>query len=147
MILLPSDPISDQILDYARYKLHPKTLNHSLRIYIFGYTIASQHLPFLLNLPHFLKTYFAACMLHDIGTTDENIRSTKMSFEFRGAIIAIDFLRSIGAEKDFVEQVGETIIRHQDVGTTATQTAVGGLIHITTLLGKFVISSRLSASR
>jgi hypothetical protein len=35
-----------------------------------------------------------------------------------------------------VEQVGETIIRHQDVGTTGTQTAVGGLIHVTTLLGE-----------
>ena len=75
-------------------------------------------------------------MLHDIGTTDANIASTKMSFEFKGAVIAMDLLRSLGAEEDLIEQVGEVIIRHQDVGTTGTQTAVGGLIHVTTLLGE-----------
>ena len=74
-------------------------------------------------------------MLHDIGTTDANISRTKMSFEFKGAVIAMDLLRGWGASEDLVEQVGEVIIRHQDVGTTGTQTAVGGLIHVTTLLG------------
>ena len=116
--------------------LPPKTLNHCLRIYLFGHIIAQQHLPFLIELPHFLETYFACCMLHDVGTTDANISSTKMSFEFKGAVIAMDLLRGWGASEDLVEQVGEVIIRHQDVGTTGTQTAVGGLIHVTTLLGE-----------
>lgn len=127
--------MSQKVLEYARQKLYNQTFNHSLRIYLYGHIIATQHFQDLLKLPHFLETYFAACMLHDIGTTDENIASTKMSFEFRGAMIAMDVLREAGAEKDLAEQVGETIIRHQDVGETGTQTAIGGLIHVTTLLG------------
>jgi cyanamide hydratase len=132
---IPSDSVSHATLEYARSHLNPKTFNHSLRIYLYGHIIAHQHFTNLLSLPHFLETYFAACMLHDIGTTDDNIVSSKMSFEFKGAMIAMDFLREAGAKKDLVEQVGETIIRHQDVGETGTQTAVGGLIHVTTLLG------------
>jgi cyanamide hydratase len=135
-ISLPEDPISQQLLVYARNSLSPQTLNHSLRIYLFGHVIASQHFPDLLRLKGFLEAYYASCLLHDIGTTDSNIASSKMSFEFSGAIVAMNVLREYGAAQDLVEQVGEVIIRHQDVGTTGTQTAVGALIHVTTLLGK-----------
>lgn len=72
-----------------------------------------------------------------------NIVSSKMSFEFNGAFIAMNVLREYGAVQDLVDQVGEVVIRHQDVGTTGTQTAVGALIHVTTLLGKLCALSEV----
>lgn len=74
--------------------------------------------------------------MHDIGTAEENLLSTKMSFDFYGAVVAMEFLKGIGAEKDLREAVGEAIIRHQDLGETGEITAVGGLVQVVTVLGR-----------
>ncbi|TLD38102.1 cyanamide hydratase family HD domain-containing protein [Venturia nashicola] len=137
----PDDPIATQTLKYVTEKLPPQTLNHSLRVFAFGYAILNQHFPHFLNeeeFPEFVKTFYLTCLLHDIGTAAENLGATKMSFDFYGAIVAIDFLREIGAEKDLREAVGEAILRHQDLGETGEITAVGGLVQVVTVLGMFI---------
>lgn len=83
-----------------------------------------------------MKTLYLSCLLHDIGTAEENLLSTKMSFDFYGAVVAMEFLKGIGAEKDLREAVGEAIIRHQDLGETGEITAVGGLVQVVTVLGR-----------
>jgi cyanamide hydratase len=57
-----------------------------------------------------------------------------MSFDFYGGILAIEYLKGLGAEKDLAEAVGEAVIRHQDVGETGSITTIGKLIQIVTLL-------------
>jgi len=133
-ILLPSNTLPKKVLEYSKSKLPPQTFNHSLRVFLYGHIIATQHFPDLLALPHFIETYFATCLLHDIGTAKDFLASTKMSFDFYGGIVAMDVLKGFGAPKDMSEAVAEAIIRHQDVGETGTITAIGGLVQVTTLL-------------
>jgi len=73
-------------------------------------------------------------LLHDMGTTASNLRSTQLSFEFHGGILALDLLHSqLDAPKSQAEAVAEAIIRHQDLGTTGTITLLGQLIQLATL--------------
>jgi len=83
--------------------------------------------------PTFNETYFLTCLLHDIGTTDENITATLMSFEFYGGLIVLDLLKTLNAPTPQSESVSEAVIRHQDLGETGTLTRMGGLIQLATI--------------
>ena len=61
------------------------------------------------------ETYYLSCLLHDIGTADRFLSTTKMSFEFKGAIIARDLIISKGGHGDQADSVCEAIVRHQDI--------------------------------
>jgi cyanamide hydratase len=72
-------------------------------------------------------------MLHDIGTTDKNITSTLLSFEFHGGFLSLSLLKSLSAPVPQAEQVAESVIRHQDLGETGTLTRIGALIQLATI--------------
>jgi cyanamide hydratase len=59
------------------------------------------------------ETYYLACLLHDIGTAERYLATTKMSFEFKGAIVARDLILSLGGVEDQADSVCDAIIRHQ----------------------------------
>jgi cyanamide hydratase len=61
------------------------------------------------------ETYFLACLLHDIGTAERFLATTKMSFEFKGAIVARDLILARGGPEDQADGVCEAIVRHQDI--------------------------------
>ena len=89
------------------------------------------------------ETYFLCCLLHDIGSTEENLNKTKLSFEFYGGFLALDVLQdrtgSSGnavAPRDQAESVAEAIIRHQDLCEEGKITAVGQLLQLATIFGK-----------
>ena len=83
------------------------------------------------------ETWLLACLLHDIGTTDKNIKGTLMSFEFYGGFIALDLLhKQHKAPIAQAESVAEVIIRHQDIGTVGTITTLGLLIQLATIFGE-----------
>lgn len=73
------------------------------------------------------------CLLHDIGTTPENLRSTLLSFEWFGGILALDLLKSHDSPQPQREAVAEAIIRHQDVGEVGKITFLGQLIQLATI--------------
>ena len=80
------------------------------------------------------ETYLLACLLHDIGTTPENLKSTLLSFEFHGGILALDLLYTrLHAPQPQAEAVVEAIIRHQDIGTTGTITTLGQILQLATI--------------
>ncbi|KAF4996935.1 hypothetical protein FDECE_12258 [Fusarium decemcellulare] len=79
------------------------------------------------------STLALACLLHDIGTTEENITSTRLSFEFQGGFQALNLLGEYGSTKDQAEAVCETVIRHQDLGTEGNITFLGQLIQLATI--------------
>jgi cyanamide hydratase len=136
-ISLPNSSVSTQTLSYVKPRLSAQTLSHSLRVYLYGHTIVEQHFPHLLT-PTFLETYYLACLLHDIGTSSENLNGTKMSFDFYGALVALEVLKGFGAEKEQAEAVAEAIIRHQDLGDTGAITSIGGIIQLATIFGSFL---------
>jgi len=72
-------------------------------------------------------------MLHDIGTTDTNIHSTLMSFEFHGGLLALDLLKQLAAPVAQAENVAEAVIRHQDLGDEGTITRIGALVQLATI--------------
>lgn len=71
--------------------------------------------------------------MHDIGTTPDNLRSTLLSFEWFGGILALDLLRSHDSPQSQREAVAEAIIRHQDLGTVGKITFLGQLIQLATI--------------
>lgn len=134
-ISIPSTPLARKINDLATKYLPVPTINHSNRVFVYGSIIMQQHFPQLLqSWPDFAETYYLACMLHDIGTAEAFLKTTKMSFDFKGAFIAEDWLLKENADRDLADAVAEAIIRHQDVGTTGEITALGGIIQVATLL-------------
>lgn len=84
------------------------------------------------------ETYFLACLLHDIGTTDQNLHATLLSFEFYGGMLALNLLKDeLRAPKEQAESVTEAIIRHQDLGESGKITVLGQLLQLATVFGGF----------
>jgi cyanamide hydratase len=79
------------------------------------------------------STLALTSLLHDIGTAEENLSATHMSFEFYGGIKALNLLQDSGCAKDQAEAVCETIIRHQDLGTDGNITFLGQVIQLATI--------------
>lgn len=129
---LPSSPLSKAVHEYAQRELPVETFNHSMRVFYYGSAILQHSFP-SWSSPSLIETYYLSCMLHDIGTTDKNIHSTLLSFEFQGGMISLDLLRSLGAPIEQAENVAETIIRHADLGDVGTHTRVSALIQLATI--------------
>ncbi|KAI7279510.1 hypothetical protein KC345_g5326 [Hortaea werneckii] len=102
-----------------------------MRVFCYGRAITLQHFPKWSYDP---ETLFLTALLHDIGTTDANLSSTQLSFEFKGALIALDLLASLDSELSQREAVCESIIRHQDLGDTGNITTLTAVIHFATVL-------------
>ncbi|KAF3075360.1 Cyanamide hydratase [Trichoderma lentiforme] len=131
-IKFPEDPIAVEVQKYAKEMLPIQTFNHSMRVFYFASAIVMQQFPKESETFNF-STLALASLLHDIGTTDDNLSSTHMSFEFYGGYKALSLLLALGASKDQAEAVAETIIRHQDLGTAGNITFLGQVIQLATI--------------
>ena len=134
---VPDTPLAHRVNEYARSHLPQPTYNHSLRVYHYGVAI-KRHLFPSWNFTE--ETYFLACLLHDIGSTEENLQATKLSFEFYGGLLALDVLQKSPlpdavAPKDQAESIAEAVIRHQDLCENGKITAVGQLLQLATIFG------------
>ncbi|OQO12199.1 hypothetical protein B0A48_02840 [Cryoendolithus antarcticus] len=156
-IALPDTPLVHEVQAYAREHLPKETYAHSMRVYYFGTSFPlfpdrpfpPDLLPTLaraITLSHFHsfhhtpETLLLVCLLHDLGTTPYNLTSTHLSFEFHGAFLSLNLLKSLSSPIPQAESVAETIIRHQDLGETGMLTELTAAIHFGTLLdnaGKF----------
>jgi cyanamide hydratase len=90
------------------------------------------------------KTYFLTCLLHDIGSTEENMTKNKIKFEFYGGLLALNVLQETSntpapeatVSHNLPESVAEAIVRYQDFREIGQITAVGQLLQLATTLGK-----------
>ncbi|KIX95382.1 uncharacterized protein Z520_08899 [Fonsecaea multimorphosa CBS 102226] len=140
----PNTPLATRVDGYVKSKLDADTYRHSLRVYSYGCAIARQCFPEFELTPgsKLDETWFLTAMLHDIGTCDEFMTSTRLSYEFFAGVHAFDLLQnpkiSGGGEgvapREQAESVVEAIIRHQDVQDKGKVTLVTRLIHWGTLL-------------
>ncbi|KAF7549665.1 hypothetical protein G7Z17_g6222 [Cylindrodendrum hubeiense] len=120
------------VQEYVKAQLPKQTYNHSMRVYYWATAIAKQQFPeYAADLS--ASTLAFTCLLHDIGTSEQNLSGTRMSFDFYGGIQALNLLNCLGSTKDQAEAVCETIIRHQDLGTEGTITFLGQLIQLATI--------------
>lgn len=139
----PHTPLADRINRYVQAKLFSDTYQHSLRVYSYGRAIAQECFPQwgLTGGSALDETWFLTALLHDIGTTDDIIHNTRLSYEFYAGFHALDILQDTGvtggegiAPRDQAEGVAEAIIRHQDIQDKGYITLVTRLIHLGTLL-------------
>ncbi|PYI07836.1 cyanamide hydratase [Aspergillus sclerotiicarbonarius CBS 121057] len=125
------DPVVAKTLQYAKAILHPETFNHSMRVYYYGMVITKQQFPeqaASLNP----STWALTCLLHDLGTAEESLIATRMSFDIYGGTKALYTLKGFGATSDQAEAAAEAIIRHEDMGVDGTITYFGQLIQLAT---------------
>jgi cyanamide hydratase len=153
-IHFPSDdPIVAKAQAYAEEHLPRQTYNHSMRVFYFGTFPLLPALPpppltHPLPATAILRDQFPShratlspttlaltALLHDIGTAPAFLTSTLLSFEFHGAITALNLLSSPPhpAPTPQAEAVCEAIIRHQDLGKEGTITFLGQLIQLATV--------------
>ncbi|RAL16608.1 cyanamide hydratase [Aspergillus homomorphus CBS 101889] len=115
-----NDSVVAKTLEYARTVLYPETLNHSMRVYYYQQFPAQAA---SLNP----ATWALTCLLHDLGTGEENLTATRMSFDIYGGIKALYVLEDFGATTDQAEAAAEAIIRHEDMGVDGAITYFGQL--------------------
>lgn len=144
---IPDSELAKRINAYALSHLPEPTYNHSLRVYHFGLAIKRYRFLSAADWSFSDETFFLACVLHDIGTTEENLRSTRLSFEFQGAILALRVLQQSDTDGDApgenegctsreqAESIAEAIIRHQDLCSVGKITALGQLLQLATIFG------------
>lgn len=149
-IPLPDTALAKRVQAYAKAHLPEPTYNHSLRVYYYGqaikryrFTSPSSPSSSAAEWAFSDETYFLSCLLHDIGTTEENLRKTRLSFEWYGGFLALDILQNgdgddAVAPREQAESVAEAIIRHQDLCEVGKITAVGQLIQLATIFGVYI---------
>ncbi|KAF7333540.1 Cyanamide hydratase [Mycena venus] len=138
---LPQSALVDQVRDFVKKELDIQTFNHSNRVYIYGAAIAKSHFP---EWNYDNETWYLACLLHDIGTANKFLATTKMSFEFKGAIVARDLILQLGGVEDQADSVCEAIVRHQDIfvkGGNITQ--IGQALQLATILDNVGIRANI----
>ena len=153
---IPTSALSKRIQRYTKRKLPEQTYNHSLRVYAYGRLISERFFPqFGFSSANndgsgekLAETWFITAMLHDIGTTPEHIKSTRLSYEFWAGLHARDILldpkstldsgeqadESAVATVDQMESIVEAIVRHQDVQDKGNISTLTRLIHLGTLM-------------
>ncbi|KAI1191138.1 hypothetical protein F5B17DRAFT_383771 [Nemania serpens] len=126
------DPVVAEVQQYAKEHLMEQTYNHSMRVYHWGFSIIKDQFP-EYGSKLSMSTWALTCLLHDIGTTHDNLRATLLSFEFYGGILALNLTKQHGASTAQAEAVAEAIIRHQDLGTVGTISFLGQVIQLATI--------------
>ncbi|KZT23272.1 cyanamide hydratase [Neolentinus lepideus HHB14362 ss-1] len=137
---LPDSPLVREVKSFVQKELDEETFNHSNRVYIYGTALVKTHFP---SWTYDSETYCLACLLHDIGTADRFLATTKMSFEFKGAIVARGLILSLGGVEDQADSVCDAIVRHQDIFVKGGNiTMIGQILQLATILdnvGLFVL--------
>ncbi|KAH7085957.1 putative cyanamide hydratase [Paraphoma chrysanthemicola] len=126
---IPQTPLVQKSMAYAEKELPAHTFNHSMRVFYYGIAIAHQQFP---TWTFSTETWLLTCLFHDIGTIDAHTHGTFLSFEFFGAILALDVLKGYNCPIAQAESVAEAIIRHQDPVETGSIHTIGLLIQLAT---------------
>ncbi|KAF8064299.1 hypothetical protein FPV67DRAFT_1672020 [Lyophyllum atratum] len=138
---LPNSAVIRAVKAFTGKELHVNTYNHSHRVYIYGVALVKTHFP---KWSYDLETYYLACLLHDIGTADKFLASTKLSFEFKGAIVARDLILQLGGVEDQADSVCDAIIRHQDIFVKGGNiTMIGQILQLATIIDNIGIRANL----
>jgi len=144
-IYTPSSSIAANALKHARSCLDDVMFNHSNRVYYIGMAMAKQHFP---EWRVDSECYYLTALFHDLGVGHNRLTSTRLSFEFDGAIQAREFilkqahLRADGhshSESDanplqnVADEVCEAIMRHTNF-VKGKMTTTAELIQLSTTL-------------
>ena len=113
LLALPAGSIAAQALEFVIRVESTPIANHSVRSYLFARLLA-RHRHLRPGHDYDDDLLFLACVLHDVGLTDEGNRHQR--FEVDGADVAAEFLTERGMADDAVETVWEAIALHTSSG-------------------------------
>lgn len=137
----PDSPVVREVKAFVQTELDEQTFNHSNRVYIYGTALVRTHFP---SWTYDSETYYLACLLHDIGTAERFLATTKLSFEFKGAIVARDLILSLGGVEDQADSVCDAIVRHQDIFVKGGNiTMIGQILQLATILDNVGLRANL----
>ncbi|KZT61426.1 cyanamide hydratase, partial [Calocera cornea HHB12733] len=108
--LLPDTPLVREAQAHLKPRLPENVWNHSHRAFFLALALAKTQFP---DWDYDAESYYLACIFHDIGCTPENLKATKLSFEWWGGMYAHSYLRA-RSTSDLADLVAETIFRHTD---------------------------------
>jgi cyanamide hydratase len=138
----PTTALAESALVYSRSQLDDIMFNHSCRVYYIGQAMA-QHLNSSSSYHIDSEAYYLTSLLHDLGVGPTHLSSTRLSFEFYGAILARDFiLEQSPASRPLADEVSEAIIRHTNF-VQGSMTTTGQLIQLSTTLDVIGANSAL----
>ncbi|KAF9262004.1 cyanamide hydratase [Marasmius fiardii PR-910] len=138
---LPDSSLVKDVKAFVKTELDEQTFNHSNRVYIYGVALAKTHFP---EWEYDLETYYLSCLLHDIGTAEKYLATTKLSFEFKGAIVARDLILGLGGVEDQADSICDAIVRHQDIFVKGGNiTMIGQILQLSTVLDNVGLRANL----
>jgi HD domain len=113
LLQLPQTALARETLTLVTSAETASIANHSVRSYLFARLLAA-HRGAEPDRDYDATLLFLACVLHDIGLTDEGNRHQR--FEVDGADRAAEFLTAQGLPSDDIETVWEAIALHTSGG-------------------------------
>jgi len=139
-IYTPSSSIAANALKHARSCLDDVMFNHSNRVYFIGMAMAQQHFS---EWRVDSECYYLTSLFHDLGVGHNRLTSTRLSFEFDGAIQARDFIlkqahidqshADANPLQNVADEVCEAIMRHTNF-VKGKMTTTAELIQLSTTL-------------
>ncbi|KAF2690439.1 hypothetical protein K458DRAFT_289916 [Lentithecium fluviatile CBS 122367] len=111
---VPASEIGQKAFELASSHLHPAILNHSIRVYLYAKAVAASKRSTYNTDQAKQDLLFAACILHDIGTTERHNGPNR--FEVDGADAAVEHLAKFGMSEDDSKEVWVAIALHTSDG-------------------------------
>ena len=125
---VPSDSVSQSAYQYASQTLHPDILNHSIRVYLYAKAVSDREDSFLKEDSGRLPPLFAACILHDLGSTSAH--DGPQRFEVEGADAAAEVLRKEGVDDSALHEVWVAIALHTSPGIAERISPLARLVRL-----------------
>lgn len=110
---VPADPLSRAAYNHVKQHLHPLTLNHSLRVFLYMIELSKRDGTYWHDERH-LPLLFVSAMFHDFGTTE--LCNGPERFEVEGADAALAFLASKGVSSEQAHEIWIAIACHTSAG-------------------------------
>lgn len=140
----PSTPLAASALSFAHSQLDPVMFNHSNRVYYIGQAM-KQHLSSPPSADYRVddEAYYLTSLFHDLGCAPTHLHSTRLSFEFQGALLSHNWILQQSPHLlPLAAEVAEAITRHTNFVQGKISTT-GQLIQLSTTLDVIGANSQL----
>jgi len=124
---IPDHDAARSAFVYAREHLHSLIFAHSVRVYLLAYSLGTRENSTWVS-PDEVHLLFAACMLHDAGTSDAHNGSQR--FEVEGGDAATALLRQHSVSDSAIHEVWVAIALHTSPGIAERISELARLVRL-----------------
>ena len=124
ILSMPQTPLAREVVELVTRTETSSLANHSIRSYLYA-RLAATHRGLVAERDYDPELLFFACLLHDIGLTDEANKGQR--FEVDGADFAAEFLTRRGVDGTRVDTVWQAIALNTSLGIVERRGSVCAL--------------------